>query len=528
MNINSHLKNINLFTILLKKTLGLVVLCYCTILQGQTTYNSEGFETVTSIQGEDGKIRDHYGIWIDGGSNAYIKNTERYEGSYSFAIAKGNDPEKPYYGSIYTKTLDFSGSTQGILQFKYLVTNSDGNLNPAGSFAIEISTDGGENFKTLKTLNMATETVIKGSQSAWLANCKSDCLRIRACTLKCASESNSLTAADTRKYWKSFRIDFSDDLNKMTILRIKSSLLNTDKVTKIFIDELDILYTGGAPDLSENTITVESEKLSGKVSETIIQNFNSENDWGIWQDGGRNVYLTNFFALDDSGAIGDDSSYNVGLRNFFSGKHNGTLGDIDLGFQKPNYSGIVTENLDLTESNGIGLEFSFVAYNMKFADPTAAELAAAGNTDLENIDGESVLGYVPGPDYVEISISTDSGYTYKLIKKLTYGLDFINLKRQQLTLYIPGNYLATDDESDPEAILNTAGLTTTTKIKIQCFSDTDEQQFYIDQIRLRKMGTATSPKKTPEELIWENYEQTYLYADPTYMDGDTYELIRLR
>ncbi|MFK7747637.1 MAG: discoidin domain-containing protein [Kordia sp.] len=344
---------------------------------------------------------------------------------------------------------------------------------------------------------------------------------ISFCRTSCGltRDTGGIPGDELRNYWSqanSIDLPSGTAMTSTMVFRIKSYL--NDDVTKIYIDDVKISYTGGsAPQLSEDTVIASSDPVNtATVNETDFQGFASTSDWGIWRDGGRNVYITDYLALDDNYNSG---GYGACLRNFFSGKSNGTSDGVDLGFQKPTYSSIVTNNLDFTETEDLDLAFSFVSYNMKMKDDHILDTA-----QVPNIDGDFVNVYVPGPDYVDISISTDAGYTFKHIKRLTYGEDFLNLVRQNIIINIPGNILANDDTTG-NVILNTASLTTTTQIKIQCFSDTDEQQFYIDNLTLTQYGSKSSPKGTPRDLNWESYEQTYLYADPSQMGGDAYEYI---
>ncbi|WP_025743052.1 polysaccharide lyase family 7 protein [Aquimarina pacifica] len=531
---------------------------------GQTTYLQENFDDYdTDDSLGDGVPFVESGIWIDGGSNAFLKSTEKYNGNRSFVISKSDETNtdlenpKPYYSSIYTKPLDFSGATAAALDFRYLITTkTDATtgelLVPTGSFSAEISFDGGENFVDLENFIMANQTIISNTGSLYVVDCKAECdvtypddkTTRDACRAQCDAdkEDNAIPAEETQQYWSLASIVIpQEQLSNMTVFRIKSYLGANDEAS-IYLDNIVLSYEGTEPDLSENTITVAGIADPATSGRSLLQidgisntfeDFDAIDDWGIWQDGGRNVFITGFNSVDENGVAYDKDacevdpsqcSYGVGMRSFFSGKSNGTdENGVDLGFQKSAYSSIITQNLDLTTVSGsVDLEFSFISYQMKLADPTQEELEAAGNVNLVNIDGEPILGYAPGPDRVEISISTDCGYTSKLFKTLTFGEHFINDVRQTVNFTIPANFMASDDEADPESILNTDFLTTTTQIKIQCFSDTDTQLFYIDEIGLYTSGAQESPKGTPRDLTWANYPQTILTANTSF---DSYDRI---
>ncbi len=506
--------------------------CLCTYFMSnaQFIFSNESFESPETIIGPDGKEQEHYGIWIDGGSDAYTVTSEKYDGAQSFVITKTPDPDKPNYASIYTVPIDLTGVSSASLDFKYLITNSPGNFDEPGSFFIEISSDGGETFQRVRTYDLADETIIKSTKAAFVSECEAGCkdvfplggVPLTLCKADCADTYLIMANRDyiddlLKDYWSTKTVTLPSSMfSNMTVIRIQSDFLDVNKPTKLYLDELKML-TNGQPELSADTVVASSDPKNTKtVVDEDFQGFSSLADWGIWQDGGRNVYITDYLAVNDNGDLG---GFGIGMRNFFSGRSNGVVNGVDLGFQKPTYSSIVTKNLDLTGIQDLDLSFSFVAYNMKITDDHVVDKA-----QVPDIKGVPVDVYVEGPDYVNISISTDSGYTFKHLRRLTYGVDFLNLVRQDININIPGNILSTDDNSgDP--ILNTNALTTTTQIKIQCFSDTDDQQFYVDNIKLTKYGTNSSPKGTPRDLNWESYEQTYLYADPTFLNGDTYELI---
>jgi len=554
-----------------KIIIGLTLLCNQFIFS-QTEWYTEDFESISDITTIDGKtvgsISPGMKIWYDGGSNCYQNTTEDNSGGSSFVIAgpgiqtqteNGVEIEKPYYGSIYTNRLDLRGVTELSMEINYLLTNKsvdkfgvctgnpisfdailsncwvDAN-DPGGHIEIQYSKDGGETFVTRKVFNTSEMDVIYSS-SQQFKNRKIECqvgceplsivselIGIDApkeiCLAACSETWNTKDASGY--YWNAFELDLTtlmrgleDDSKKNMVFRIKSFLPEFDFGTEVgdkifdgsyarfFMDDITIKTTG-TPKFSEETIQPVSDPVTSGRTLYNTENFNdASNDWGIWEDGGRSAYSTEFLAASGRG---------ICLRDFYSGKSNGvdpTTGE-DLGYQKPTYSSIVTKNLDFTEVKDLEMSFSFVPYQMSLYDPTTAELIAAGNNNLVNEDGESILGYVPGKDRVEISISTNSGIDYTLLKTLTYSEDFINKTRYNINVNIPGD-------------LTSAGaLTTTTKIKIQCFSDTESQQFYIDDLSLYTIGTSNSLEGTPKQLDWASYNQTTLNANASV---DTYEHI---
>ena len=526
--------------------IGLAFLCSQFIFS-QTEWFTDDFETVVDFTTIDGKtikqITPGYAVWYDGGSGAYQKDSEYMTGSSSYALANPAEDgstveevialldEKPYYGSIYTEVLDLSGYESLLIDINYLFVNKNidklddfftgGNGSSADIF-VQISSDGGETFRTVKVIDadsahfiVGNKTLIQTERDACVGGCNIlgeipgigggglDYLCATACN-------NSYNIEEVGgKHWGSTTVDLSAYISNMTVIRLKSGITFTDFVTLAHLDDITLRCDGCTfnedtqPKFSKETIQPTSDPVTTGRTLYNTETFDDDFDWGIWEDGGRNAYSTEFLAKSVKG---------VCLRSFYSGKSNGLdpITNEDLGFQKPTYSSIVTKNLDFTEVNDLELNFSFVPYQMSIYDPSAAELAAAGNTNLLNEDEEEILGYVPGSDRVEISISTNSGIDYVLLKTLTYAEDFINKQRYDINLNIPGD------------ITSSGALTTTTKIKIQCFSDTDSQQFYIDDLSLYTIGSSSSPEGNSINLAWEGYEQTVLNANASI---STYEHI---
>jgi len=502
-----------------KNTLIILSLLLLTISQkaiAQTEWWEEDFESFSDTTLATGTtisvINKSTGIWYDGGSNSYQSDSEMMTGSSGWVITQDEDPVKPYYGSIYTPIIDFSDQSSLILDLNYNVVDSDLEVvnwslgNPGysddGHFSVEISTDAGESFSEVMRFNLDEINVNPNTYDIRFAeyvSCKAGCEVFRwfypglytACDIACSEEINVGNVA--QEYWSSKRVNLSSYLSidggDKVIIRIKSYI--TDNNIKVHLDDIKFScnncvlsnkWEDPNPNLGIETIVATSD-ASSSGRELFDQTTFDGDDWGIWEDGGRSSYLTGFLTEDVSA-----NASQVCIRNFYSGKHNGydDVGE-DLGYQKPTYSSIYTENMYLTETEDLDLAFEFISYNMDINDDSNTI-----DTDpaITNEDGETIPGYVEGPDYVEISLSTDAGFSYTTIKTLTMGVDFLNLARQSINVHIPG-------DATPDGL-----LTTTTRLKIQCFSDSDEQQFYIDNIDIYKVGNKTSSKGSARNLSW--------------------------
>lgn len=456
-------------------------------------YHTVDFESSTVFyeldNDPDGNGNTLFGdLWVDGGSDAYRTTSEYYGGSAAFAIDVVNDAldteePKDSYGTLFTKSLDLTDTSEVSVTFKYLVTNTTSNgvyTNPDGSFAFEVSADDGETWTTV--FEDANLSSIKSPERQWILDnyCNDETLsqtEINNCVTEIEA-SVSIPADELLAYW----FDSNDItipttlMTKTTVFRLKSYLSNTHSATKVYFDNIQITYEGGQPKLSEQSVVPTSDAATSNRSWYDSASFNSDDEWGVWLDGGRNAYTTEFLAEDGE---------TIALRyQYVEGESNPPDPDTgeDTGEHKPNYSSIYTNNLDMTEVEDLEVTFSFVGYNMSVAE------------------GDSFT----------LSLSTNSGIDFTEVRTWTVGQDFINLQRYYTTVNIPGD------------LTSTGKLTTTTMLRIQASNATTENQIYIDNLTLYTIGTKASPAGTPLDFNWSQYEQTVLQADASQ---STYDLI---
>ncbi len=473
----------------------------CVSLSHAAVFSTEGFETLNKVyeldQEPTGNGTDYFGLWKDGGSKVSQKTQERYAGGHSIVLepieanyqdANGNP--KPFYGTFYSKPIDFSQSSSVSIDFNHIVTNSNINFENLGNFAVEVSNKGGEpgSFTSVLSVDASGDRVVKSSSSQWLGDELKECLllilppAIETCRLIAKTKHGAgLGADDTREYWNSnFVIIPQELLSKNTVIRFKGYLNTAFPKTKVFFDEVTISYDGGAPEFSEDTISPQNDLPHPERVAYDHATFDTDDaaGWGIWKDGGRNAYTTPFLA---------EQNRNVALRDrYVEGKSNGTdptTGE-SLGDHKPNYSSIYTANTDFTRAQSLQLEFSFVGYGMDIADN----------------------------DSFELSISTNAGVDFTPVKKWYAGKDFINLKRYNAIVSIPGN------------LTSTRKLTTTTILRIQAKGKDIRDQVYIDNVKVFTVGSQASPAGTPLNLNWSSFKstETHLAANPA---TPTYDLI---
>ncbi|PWQ97600.1 discoidin domain-containing protein [Leucothrix arctica] len=478
------------------------------------TYNgTEGFETAITEPDFKGGEKTYYGLWIDGGSSAYTKTSEKYAGSSSFTLvpldsastnADGNYVDstgevKQYYGSFYSKTLDLSNSSSAKLRFRYLLVNSSvsGIVLPDGDFNVEASNDGGETFEILETYR---SDVIHSTKNQWLADEQELCplttvIFYRECIASLSTQSQSLSVTDTRKYWSGLtQVTIPEEyLTAHTVLRFKGYYDDTiDPNIRAHFDSVSLQYSGEEPQLSDdafvltndtlpsgaelyNEATFDGELTAGAVTDS------STHDWGIWTDGGRNAYLTGFLSEGNDYGLTSNTNAGVALKSqYVEGQANEGEG---TGEHKPTYSSIITANTDFSGAQDLAVEFSFVGYGLDIAQQ----------------------------EYFQLSISTNSGVDFYPVQRWTVGEDFMNLNRYNATVVIPGD------------ITESGRLTQTTQLKIQSHGDELEDHTYIDSIKVYTIGTGSGLTAANQSIDWEGDSSglTVLKANTSHTPADS-------
>ena len=473
---------------MISRTASALLLSLASVTAIGAEFNSVSFESSTVFYELDNELSGngntlYGGLWVDGGSDAYTSSTEAYSGDKAFVVDVIDSIEaKDNYGTLYSKTLDLSMTSKVTVNFNYLVTNttSAGAItNPAGSFAFEVSGDDGETWTTVfENTNLSS---IKSTIRQWSLDNGCGTLdkgeALEACIDELESTAN-ISEEALKSYWfKSGTLTLpSAMMTKTTVLRLKSYLSSTHAKTKVYFDDLQVNYEGNKPTFSADSLVPTTDNISNSRVQYDYASFDTDDDWGVWQDGGRNVYTSGFLAEDVNGVV---------LRyQYVEGEANEPDPDTgeDTGEHKPTYSSIYTKNLDMTEVEHLEVSFSFVGYNMSIAKE----------------------------DSFTLSLSTNSGIDFTEIETWRVGEDFINLQRYNVNVNIPG-YLT-----------STSKLTTTTILKIQSSNATADNQLYIDNLNFYTIGTKSSPAGTPLKFNWSKFNQTILQADAAQ---STYDLI---
>jgi len=112
---------------MLKKVIPPLLLSFTSLTAIGAEYNTADFETSSTFYDLDNDLSGngntlYNDIWVDGGSDAYSSTTETYTGDQAFVVDVVNSATaKDSYGTLYSKTLDLSSTSQVSFDFQYLV-----------------------------------------------------------------------------------------------------------------------------------------------------------------------------------------------------------------------------------------------------------------------------------------------------------------------------------------------------------------------------------------------------------------------
>lgn len=493
-----------------------------TIVQAQTSWNTETFEDETRTLNIQGSVVNQYGIWVDGGSNAYTKSNDYvWRGDYSFAITGDEDDEKPAYGSVYTKNLDLTSSSSVSISFRYFAKSKSALDSFFGSqeFYLQVSNDGGETFTTVKTYRVDDNFTyiidpydycpsydIFGVCDAIIDQFKSD-------------------------FWSSDEVEIPSSITytDQMVIRLKSNFDVPETIgqVEVYLDNIEISYTGGEPVVS-NDLEPQNTYAS---SSTTLYNFESfetqENaSWGIWNDGGGDAYQSPSYPspttseleiLEEMLENGDDKSdiedqydsytsgeYSLAIRDYYDYTW---LEDEDDEYsgEKATYSSIYTDNLDFTSYEELELHFSFAAVGLEYeAEPSIEKNGAADDT----------------ADGFALYISRDAGISYTLIKRWVAGVDFSNeVRYPDVTVSIHNSDF--DEWTGTEYDFD--GFTTTTILKFTSESDDDTDIVYLDNVFIYTAGDSGISFGDETYPDWESSD--YVVVNSDGLSTDTYDLI---
>lgn len=449
----------------------------------------------------DGKTREFWGPWFDGGSSAFhvgdqglwAEGSEEY-GSFALApmevagaayVDDNGDywdesgDRKPFYSSIYTDVWDLSSAGVVTISFDYLFTDTSGVESFSDGIRVEVSNDGGETFTVLSEINEAASL---GPHKEYIDWRKDECrdLFLKPWVEDCLSniDESRLPPWDfNNDFWGSedFSVIAADSLSEQTVFRIKAYMDHaSEPKARVHVDNLSVEVTVDDYQRSVDVITPASDEIpdgAELVSEATFNQLTAgEFDWGPMVDGGRNAYLTrfladNYLAEKDTVADADAVEWAVGLRyQYVEGEENapGPNGE-DNGLHQPDYSSILTANMDFTSAEDLAVEFDLTAYKTQF-----------------------------GADSIEIALSTNSGVDYYPVRVWRSGEDVMNGVRYPIRVVIPGN------------MTETGRLTTTTRVRIQATTGSVERQFYVDNLKLYTVGSGPGLAPANELYDWES------------------------
>lgn len=464
-------------------------------------------DTGTSVETLDDKTLYGWGGWFDGGRSVYFSNdegfnTNHHESPFPSSVvfetlepeagtsdyvtedhvyvdvdADGIETPKPDYGSLYTHAWDFTGASEVELSFKYLVVNPGGDTLLEGDIYFEISVDGGETFVMYKDYSAPSLTAIGGvvenHRDLRRHRCGVIWAYIQPFWGNCVSAADDEwpSTAENNDYWRETSLTIPGaDLGQHTVFRLKSYLDHeAEPAAKFHIDDLTVTVVGDDPVLSRESVTAAFDNLPSNHEIYDAVSFDllpgGEHDWGIWTDGGRNAYLTEFLASEGATpGSREGEPWAVALRDrYIEGQLNepGPNGE-DNGEQKPTYSSIVTANTDFSHVADLHVAFELTAYNTSI------------------VAGDSLT----------LSISTNAGLDYYPVRTWTAGEDFVNLYRYHAAALVPGD------------ITETGRLTTTTRLKLQVVTASDRNQIYLDNIRVASLGSGVGTPVANLALDW--------------------------
>lgn len=471
--------------------------------------DSESFESNATRVYDSGRELVAFNLWLDGGKATDMKTLESFDGvgsvaiehlrgdegtddyinadNYYVEVRDGEERIKPGYGSIFTEPLSLAASDSVSIEFRYLLINTSfGAAVPSdGEFRLEASKDGGETFETIAVPDELS-SITSSTAHQWRKDQAAACGGDAACEAEVWEvELGDVPIDGRRAYWSSLQqVELpAEYLTPYTVLRFKTYFEDVlGESLRLHLDKVDIRYTGQAPKLARDVVGPDNDDLDPSRSLFFASGFdtNDADGWGIFEDGGRNAYISDHLAESGSG--------NVILRDRFrEGVSNGP----GLGFQKPTYSSILTEPTDFSTYADLQVEFSFIANGL-------------------GISSDEPVGDDVTNTYFQLSVSRNAGIDYEVVETWRAGEDYLGDQRYNVTKTIPG------------ALLGTYGFSTATKVKIQAFGRSIDDKIHIDNLALYTVGSVPSRAGEPVPFDPASATTTVLSADSTQA---TYELV---
>ncbi len=395
-----------------------------------------------------------FGIWNDGGVDCTRFLNEDYANSGSRGIRIRDNSGSS--SSLFSDVLDFSSFNTIDIGFSYLPLS----MEPGEDFLLELSTDGGNSYTTVKSWSAGIEFTngTRYYENETVSLSFSNNTRIR---FRCDASSNgdriyiddiviqNCTGLDTDGD------DVPDELDNCVFIMNTNQADSDEDGIGNACDETNGNCMLNAPCISEEDPCISNgiynnncecvgtlvdadndgvcsvldpddtdecnPNLCNEDNCIEINSEDFENGLGIWNDGGSDCFWFQNEYLTNSGIRG------VRLRDN-SGRASSLFSDV----------------LNLSNYNSIELSFSFIALSME-----------------------------PGEDFL-LEVSGNGGSSYTTVKSWRSGAEFNNGTRYEVSETI------------------TANLTGNTRIRLRCDASSNGDRVYIDDIVIKNCGS--SPK----------------------------------
>jgi hypothetical protein len=363
-----------------------------------TTYDSESFES-------------GLGLWIDGGTDA-IRGTFAQSNTGANGVRLRDNSGRS--SSIYTRSIDFSQASSVLVSFSVIAVS----MESGEDFMLEVSTDGGNSFSTIKSWASGTDftnnvrfSVNERINASGLSNTTVIRIRCDASTNHDFIYLDDVLIENCSGGVISCTLEgqLCDDGDPCTQGETYDSDCNCNG--GIFMDQDEDGYCA-AEDPNDNDPCVPDNTDCGGGSDcTTYDSESFESGLGLWIDGGTDA-IRGTFAQSNTGANG------VRLRDN-SGRS----------------SSIYTRSIDFSQASSVLVSFSVIAVSME-----------------------------PGEDFM-LEVSTDGGNNFSTIKSWASGTDFTNNVRFNINERI-----------------NATRLSNTTVIRIRCDASTNHDFIYLDDV----------------------------------------------
>ena len=376
-----------------------------------------------------------FGRWRDGGSDAQVVTTYAYSGAYSLRIRDNSN------SSIATSpTLDLSAASEIQVSFTYIAQSMETNED----FWLQVSTDNGQSFKTVRDYNSGTEfrndtrefvdTSIPGpftSQTKLRFRCdastNSDFIYIDDFKLTACDTGTGISCDDGIQNGDETGVDCGGTSCTPCPATCDDGIQNGNETS------VDCGGSTCAPCPASCDDGIQNGDETGvdcggancapctNSGCTEISNDNFESGWGIWNDGGSDASRSSQSNYANSGIysllIRDNSSTSI----------------------------VYTDNIDLNNYTNVNFSFSYIARSM---------------------DNSS--------EDFWLEMSTNGGSSFTRIEEWNLNDEFQNNQRKNESLAITGPFSAN------------------TVFRFKCDASSNNDFIYLDDIRIEACAGAPS------------------------------------